>query len=180
MGFPKALLPWRGITFLDALARSLAAVCDPVLAVVGHDAERIESGIAHPECIRFVRNPDYRLGQLSSLQAGLRAVPAQAGGVLFTLVDHPRVRLATLRALLEDPLPLIAAPVWEGRRGHPVFVRQDLFGEFLSLAQDETAKKVMHRHAAVTRLVTVDDPGIADDVDDTAAYERFLASGEAL
>src|ERR1039457_3875681 len=48
--------------------------------------------------------PDLRLGQLTSMQCGLCAVPADADGVLFTLVDHPAVAPATIAALIDVPL----------------------------------------------------------------------------
>ena len=51
-------------------------------------------------------NENYLSGQTSSLQAGLRAVPPDAEGVLFTLVDHPAVSLSTIDALLAPPRPL--------------------------------------------------------------------------
>ncbi len=53
----------------------------------------------------FVLNPDYRSGQTSSMQCGLRAVPADAEGVLFTLADHPAVAASTIDALAGRAAP---------------------------------------------------------------------------
>src|ERR1041384_1372954 len=102
MGFPKALLEFRGETFLDRLIRSFAAHCDSVIAVLGAEADRVRAGLRSPGRASFVVNPDYRHGQITSMQCGLRAVPADARGVLFTLVDHPNVRDATLAQLLAE------------------------------------------------------------------------------
>ena len=43
-----------------------------------------------------------RKGRLPPCQCGLRAVPAEAPGVLFTLVDHPDPRLETVRKLFSQ------------------------------------------------------------------------------
>ena len=103
MGFPKALLRYRDETFLDTLIGLFAARCQPVIVVLGAHSEHIRERTLPPAT--FAINADYQRGQTSSMQCGLRAVPADAEGVLFTLVDHPAVAPATLDALLAGPGP---------------------------------------------------------------------------
>jgi len=86
MGSPKALLDFRGETFLDRLIARFSEFCVPVIVVIGSEAERIRSGVRHPERALFAENADYRRGQLSSMPCGLRMIPRTAEGVLFTLV----------------------------------------------------------------------------------------------
>jgi len=174
MGSPKALLELRGETFLDRLVDLFAGFCAPVVVVLGCDAERIRSGVKQPERAVFAENSDYRLGQLSSMQCGLRMIPETAEGVLFTLVDHPNVQPSTIGALLEPPLAPLAIPRFQGRRGHPIFFRQELIAEFLALPAESQAKSVVNRHAGRARFVDVDDAGILNDVDDPAAYRRLI------
>jgi molybdenum cofactor cytidylyltransferase len=179
MGFPKALLEFQGETFLDRLIAAFSPFCDPVMVVLGCGAEEIRSGIRRPGHALFARNEAYSLGQLSSMQCGLRALEQAAPredleGVLFTLVDHPNVRPSTLAALLTPPHPALAIPRYEGRRGHPMFISAALIPEFLALPADSQAKAVVARHADRTRYVDVSDPGVLDDVDDPAAYRRLL------
>jgi molybdenum cofactor cytidylyltransferase len=174
MGSPKALLEFRGETFLDRLIAVFSGFCSPLVVVVGCDAARIRSRVKHREGVIFAENADFELGQLSSMQCGLRLVPPSAGGVLFTLVDHPNVRPSTIEALLESPPAHLAIPRFQGRRGHPIYFSRDLAGEFLDLPPDSQAKLVVNRHGGKTRWVDCDDAGILDDVDDPAAYHRLL------
>ena len=88
MGSPKAVLDFRGETFLDRLIDSFSEFCSPVVVVVGCEAERIRRGVRRPERAVFAENAVYHCGQLSSMQCGLRMIPQTAEGVLFTLVDH--------------------------------------------------------------------------------------------
>jgi len=176
MGSPKALLELRGETFLDRLVDLFAGFCAPVVVVLGCDAERIRSGVKQPERALFAENGDYRLGQLSSMQCGLRMIPETAEGVLFTLVDHPNVPASTIGALLEQPLAQLALPRFQGHRGHPIFFRKELIAEFLALPADSQAKSVVDRHAGGAKVVDVDDAGILTDVDDPAAYRRLIES----
>jgi CTP:molybdopterin cytidylyltransferase MocA len=176
MGFPKALLRYRDETFLDTLIGLFTACCSSVTVVLGAEAERIRSAATRPA--NFVTNPDYARGMTTSLQCGLRALPAGSGGVLFTLVDHPAVSPATLDALLAPPLPLLRVPRYRGDRGHPVFFRRELAPEFLALDENGAARTVVRAHAADTAFLDLDDPGITADIDDPEAYRKLTGAAQ--
>ena len=172
MGYPKALLEFQGETFLDRLIRTFRVHCSPVVAVLGAESERVRTGLGTAGQATIVENPDWRLGQLTSMQCGLRAVPSDARGVLFTLVDHPNVRSETIAELLRQDA-VLAIPRYDGRRGHPIYFSRALAAEFLALDSASTAREVRERHAGEIRYVEVDDPGILEDVDDPEAYRRL-------
>lgn len=174
MGSPKALLEYQGETFIDRLSGLFAALCSPVIVVLGANADEIRARTARP--VQFVFNPHYRSGQTGSLQCGLRAVPPQAEGVLFTLVDHPAVAAVTLETLLAAPRPLLRVPRCGGRRGHPVWFRRELISEFLSLPETGAARDVVRAHVAETEFLDVDDPGVLADIDDPASYRELLGA----
>ena len=174
MGFPKALLPYRAETFLDTLTGLFAARCSPVIVVLGAEAERIRGQALRPAT--FVVNPDYARGMTTSLQCGLRAVPADAEGVLFTLVDHPAVTPAAIDALLATPRPLVRVPRYGDRRGHPIWFSRELIAEFLAIPEGGAANEVVHRHKSETEFLDLDDPGILADIDDPEAYRNLTGA----
>ncbi|MBM3744228.1 MAG: nucleotidyltransferase family protein [Acidobacteria bacterium] len=178
MGRPKALLELEGETFLDRLIGLLGAHCLSVLVVLGHQAEMVQAGLKRAAKAAFVLNPDHRRGQLSSLQCGLRALPPDADGVLFTLVDLPAVRPSTIERLARQArllaAPWLVIPRHQGRRGHPVGCSPELIEELIELPVNAQARAVVHRHLERACYVEVDDPGILRDVDDPAAYQDLL------
>jgi CTP:molybdopterin cytidylyltransferase MocA len=172
MGRPKALLPFRGGTFLSVLAATLGSRCSPVIAVFGAGAENLVSNA--PPGVSPVINSQYRLGMLTSLQTGLRALPVESRGrVLFGLVDHPAVVLGAIDALVHSSAA-IAIPRCAGKRGHPVALRKNIVDELLAEPPDSKIHDVINRHASEIEYIDVNDPGIRDDVDDPDAYERLL------
>lgn len=175
MGSPKALLRYRGQTFLDAIVWLFAARCSPVIVVLGANADQIRRGVASQPT--FVFNSNYRTGQTSSMQCGLRAVPPDADGVLFTLADHPAVAASTIDALVAPPCPFLRVPRFEGRRGHPVWFSRALIAEFLTIPADSAARDVVYSHVAETEYLDVNDPGIVADIDDPAAYRSLIEAG---
>jgi molybdenum cofactor cytidylyltransferase len=170
MGQPKALLTIHGHTFVQNLIEILKKTCDPLVVVLGHNPEPIRKAIGDSATI--VINHNYNLGQFSSMQAGLKALPANIDGLLFTLVDHPAPLPSTILSLISQEAP-ISIPVYYGRKGHPVYFRRDVLTEFMGLSADSQASVVSRRHAMETRLVKVDDPGILDDIDDPEALRHF-------
>jgi molybdenum cofactor cytidylyltransferase len=174
MGFPKALLPYRNDTFLDTLIGLFEARCQPVIVVLGAGADQIRSRVTRPAT--FVVNPDYLRGMTTSLQCGLRAVPPEAEGVLFTLVDHPAVASATIDALLAPPRPLLRVPRYGADRGHPIWFSRDLIPEFLAIPEGGAANEVVHGHRPETQFLDLDDPGIVADIDDPEAYRQLTGA----
>jgi molybdenum cofactor cytidylyltransferase len=176
MGSPKALLDFRGETFLDHLIGVLLDFCSPVIAVLGSDAVRIREGLAQADRAILTVNQQFQLGQLSSMQAGLRALPTGIDRVVFTLVDHPNLDRTTLARLLREDAPLVI-PRFQGRRGHPMIFAASLAAEFLSLPPESSAREVLRCHSADIVYVDVDDPGIRDDIDNPELYARLTHTG---
>jgi molybdenum cofactor cytidylyltransferase len=69
-------------------------------------------------------------------------------------------------------------PRYRGERGHPVWFRSELVGEFLALGENGAARDVVRAHAAETEFLDLDDPGITADIDDAEAYRKL--TGAAL
>src|SRR5690348_9511499 len=92
MGRDKALLPYGGSTFLEHIVGTLhGAGIEHVTVVLGHHASEIQSGV-NLHRAQVVLNQNYRQGQTSSLQAGLRSIDQEVvQAVILCLVDHPLV-----------------------------------------------------------------------------------------
>jgi molybdenum cofactor cytidylyltransferase len=174
MGTPKPLLAYRGETFLDRLIGLFSMRCTPVIVVLGAAAEQIRAGVSRPAT--FVVNGDYAWGQTSSMQCGLRAVPAGCDSVLFTLADHPAVAAGTIDAVLAASAAPVCVPRYLGKRGHPIRFSRNLIGEFLALPPEGAARDVVRAHAHETAFLDLDDAGIVTDVDDPEAYRLLVGA----
>ena len=181
MGSPKALLSYRGTTFLEHLVNLLQGRVEPLLVVLGHGADRIRAAVRLPPQVRVLLNQDYRLGQLSSLQTAIRALEGSpVSGLLVVPVDHPAVEPEVVAALLDTfaaEQPEVLVPIFEGRRGHPVIFSLRLFAELLAAPLEEGARAVVRRHTA--RELPINDAGILADIDDPESYRR-LVTGSSL
>jgi len=172
MGRPKALLPFRGRTFLenilDAIARSPIT---NTIVVVGHHRQEIASRVNVPN---LVFNPDYAHGMITSFQTGIRSLPPDSTGAILFLVDHPLVETATINALLANfAANRIIIPVFNGRRGHPVLFSGEILQEILALPPSQGANIVVRRDPSRILEVAVDAPGILVDIDTPQDFEKL-------
>lgn len=166
MGFPKALLRWGEETYLDRLIRLFGAVCPEVVVVLRPGAEELLGECQRLGEARVVYNADADRGQLSSLQTGLSAVAGEA--VLFSPVDYAHVREATVRLVAAGGPGMVVQPSFEGRHGHPVWVRRAVAEALLATPADGAARDVVRTFAR--SFVEVDDPGVVMDADDPEGY----------
>jgi len=172
MGRPKAILPFRGGTFISVLAETLGSCYGPVYAVFGFDAEVLMQNA--PPSVVAVKNPQFEQGMLTSFQAGLRAIGKLPERVVFTLVDHPAVEAGTVVKLLDSDAALVM-PRYAGKRGHPVIMRREIAQEILSEPPTSKLNHVLDRHAGKIHYVDVDDSGVRDDIDNPRLYQDLLA-----
>ena len=177
MGRDKALLDFRGQSFLETAVTTLKSACiAPVVVVLGHHAEEILRA-TDLEAVQVVVNENYSLGQTSSLQAGLRAMAdLEIEALILWLVDHPAVQPETVMKLIaefQNSRAPVIIPRYQRERGHPVLISRALFTELLELTPGDGANTVIRKHRDKTHWVEVDDPGVRKDIDDPESYRNL-------
>jgi molybdenum cofactor cytidylyltransferase len=178
MGRPKALLPVGETFFLERIVTALRATkVEKILVVLGHNAAALGQKIKQLP-VEILVNPDYSLGQLSSLHVALRALEhTAADGIVLHLVDHPFIDPNLVNRMIDafyaSKKPIVV-PVCRGRRGHPVIFARALFAELLAAPLDQGAKTVVRAHASDTLEIETDDEGITCDIDTPDDYRRHV------
>ena len=172
MGRNKLFFELEGETILRrAVGTAAAAGLDPVLVVLGHEADRARGELTGLPC-QPVLNPDYARGQSSSLRAGIAAVPARSAAAVVTLADMPFVTatmIATAIDRYQERGALLVVSITAVARRRPL--RPLAVAEILALDGGECGRHVVKRHRAETLAVAWPAAALADlDVPDD--YER--------
>lgn len=179
MGRPKALLPIDGQTFIEKIIGTLKATpVGKIIVVLGHNAVDLRQRIEHLP-VEILVNPDYQLGQLSSLQVAVRRLQAEndCDGMLVHLVDHPYIERSLVDEMVRrfyESKKFIVVPSCGGKRGHPVIFSRALFGELLGAPMDQGAKAVVNAHREDTLEIATDYAGIAVDIDTPEIYKKHV------
>jgi molybdenum cofactor cytidylyltransferase len=179
MGRPKALLPIDGQTFIEKIVGALKdARVGKVLVILGHHAEEMRRHIEHLP-VEILVNPDYKLGQLSSLQVAVRRLEPETDcdGMLVHLVDHPYIDSKLVDIMIERfhaSGKLIVVPRHGAKRGHPVIFARKLFSELLAAPMDQGAKAVVNAHRDDTLEIDTQDSGVTVDIDTPELYRQHV------
>jgi molybdenum cofactor cytidylyltransferase len=179
MGRPKALLPIGNQNFIERIVAALKqSKAGRILVVLGHNADEMRQQIEHLG-IDIVINPQYKKGQLSSLQSAIRSIEKDddCDGLLVHLVDHPYIDARLVDLMIQrfyKTKKLIVVPRHHGKRGHPVIFSRELFGELLTAPIDEGAKAVVNAHRQETLEIEWQDEGITVDIDTPELYRHHV------
>jgi molybdenum cofactor cytidylyltransferase len=155
-----ALALASGKAMMAAMPRVVAVVSgeNPVLTDL---FEREGLGIV------IARQSDEGMGR--SLAAGIAAT-AESAGWIVGLADMPFIRPETISlvlAALKKGAPLVA-PVFQGKRGHPVGFDCRFRQALLALRGDEGARQLLQDHREKLTLLECTDTGVVRDIDRTS------------
>jgi molybdenum cofactor cytidylyltransferase len=178
MGYPKALLKYRGLSFLDGIiGASSAAALEPIVVVLGHDASKILGETDLRRCIE-VRNQQPETGQIGSIKRGLSAIVNHlVEAAMVWPVDQPHISIETVRRLVDafhKSLAPVVIPTWRGRRGHPALFSRVVFDELLDAPAELGARGVVRSHGPSVVEVPVTDEAVVEDIDTPADYRMLL------
>ncbi len=181
MGSPKALLPYQGRPFLEHL---LEVTVHPQIGerrvVLGAHAESIAKSI-DLLADEIVINDQWERGQLSSIHAAIRSLPAGTDGLLICLIDHPLISVDLVNELIEQFYVThanIVLPVYEGRRGHPVIFPASLYDELLQAPMEKGARAVVWAHAEEVLEVPTNEEGCVLNLNDPETLQRATGGAD--
>ncbi len=170
---PKALLRGPdGRTFVQRIVDGArAAGAGGVLVVVGPphgDAIRR----ALPAGAGAVVNPRPERGMLSSVQAGVNALPRTTQSVLIWPVDVPYVADATLRAIAAAAPGKIVVPTVKGKGGHPIRIPRARFADVMALDLEAGLKALLDARPNDVERLAVTDKAVLVDIDTPEDHAR--------
>jgi molybdenum cofactor cytidylyltransferase len=176
MGTPKALIPYRGSTFLEHLVEVTRHPRVGIIRVVlGAGAENIRTQLKLSGDLVII-NDNWRQGQLSSIQTAVRSIMKdETDGIIVCPVDHPLVSkdlVAQIIAAFDAGGKDIALPTFQGKRGHPVIFRADLYDELLAASPSIGARQVVWEHKDSILEIPTDEEGVVLNLNDPETLRR--------
>ncbi|MCA9400461.1 MAG: nucleotidyltransferase family protein [Candidatus Omnitrophica bacterium] len=177
-GSPKALVEFQQkplITeIIDGLIQSQVI---EIIVVLGAHHEKIEPHILNHTKVKSVYNKDYKNGQTSSFQAGIKVLRPNTPGAMLLPVDVPFVKVETINLLITHFLKCqskILIPTYHGKKGHPPIFHQSIFNEINMLPHTQGINTVIHRHQDTLSRMDCDDIGVLDTFNTQEEWQRLL------
>jgi molybdenum cofactor cytidylyltransferase len=182
MGRPKMLLPWRDTTILGHLVSHWQDLGAEQIVVIHGPGNELNPEL---DRLRFpleqrIENPQPDRGMFSSIQCAAEWDGWRRGLTHWAIVlgDQPHLRESTLCQLLDFARmrpDRICQPQWHGRPKHPVILPASIFATLRSSSCSDL-KQFLTANSGTIALLACDDPGVAEDIDYPADYERLRTS----
>lgn len=183
MGKHKALLKIGNKTFLRHIVDEInSAGLQDTIVVLGSDFETIRQTLSWFNG-KVVVNNDWGNGQLSSIITGLNAFElTDCNGVLIVPVDHPLFTSSLILELLQafkESKKQIIIPTHRQRRGHPIIISKNLFGELRNAPIQIGMRSVVHAHEDEICEVPTEEEGVLINIDTPEDYQKYFLDNTA-
>lgn len=174
MGEFKPMLSIGSISIAQRVIATLSqAGVSKIVMVTGYNATILERHLAGNGII-FLRNEDYEITQMfDSVKIGLRYLLDKCDKVLFTPVDVPLFTAKTVKAILDSGASL-AAPMCDGKQGHPILISNSLIPEILNDCGEMGLKGAIDRCSIPLLRLDVEDPGTIHDADTPEDFSALV------
>jgi molybdenum cofactor cytidylyltransferase len=144
------------------------------LVITGFQEEQVRHAL-RDLALDFAHNPNWEEGMGSSLSVAANEVSNT--DMFVFLGDMPFIKESTLnevrvKALAADENTVIV-PVFEGKRGHPVYWGAKALTKLKKLGGDVGGKLVLQSGSCEVIDLPVDDPGVLQDIDTRQDLVRF-------
>jgi len=156
---------------------SNARAIDQLIIVLGHEAEIIRNHIKGKD-VKTIYNHDYKTGQTSSIQTGVKAAGLDTDGYMICLADMPFLKSSDYEALitfwnLADSNSIVR-PFVNNKAGHPVIFNKIYRNDILTESYTEGCRTVIKKHQEQLvylsssnehYLIDIDSPSDKDKLD---------------
>ena len=175
MGQFKPMLSIGSISVAQRVIATLSqSGVSKIVMITGYNATVLERHLSGNGII-FLRNENYETTQMfDSVKIGLSYLRDKCDKILFTPVDVPLFTAKTVKTILDSGADL-AAPICEGKQGHPILIANSLIPEILADCGEMGLKGAMDRCSVPLQRIEVDDPGTIHDADTPEDYSALVS-----
>ncbi|WP_301117349.1 nucleotidyltransferase family protein [Pusillimonas sp. (ex Stolz et al. 2005)] len=179
----KMLLP---VPVEPVVRRSVRAILqsgpEEVVVVTGHKHDLIIQ-ILQGLKVKIAFNPDFRDGQMTSVNTGLAALSLPCDAVMVCLADQvllgPQHYTHLAQAFENRPHGSILVPCLEGKRGNPVVFDSRHITDILQGKHRLGCRKLIEEHPELVYRHKVEHIGYVFDLDTPEDYSRLLRKLES-
>ncbi|WNS77394.1 nucleotidyltransferase family protein [Bacillus sp. DTU_2020_1000418_1_SI_GHA_SEK_038] len=173
----KGLLKWKGKTLIEhQIQMLLNSNLSEIIVVLGHEAKEFFS-ITNRYPVKTVFNENYLQGKCSSIIKGLQSIDCASDMILITAVDQPidATVINQLIQSLQDSNSLIAIPINNGKRGHPILFSKNIIHALLSIREEtQGLRNIIRQYENEIVEAVIDNTLVTQNINTPMDYRKAL------
>ncbi len=174
MGSWKLMLPYKGSTIIGQAVDNALSFCGKVILVTGYRGGELEKLYDRHPGVITVRNTGFKRGMFSSIQTGVPLISTE--WFFITMGDMPDITEKLYRKLAEaadgEKDTEIVRPLFSGKRGHPVLLKNTVIPTILSEPWSSEMKNVFTHHKVLNLDMNL--PETFTDIDTIENYRSAV------
>ncbi|WP_320129219.1 NTP transferase domain-containing protein [uncultured Sphaerochaeta sp.] len=145
---------------------------EPIVIVTGYRAQNVEKHLAHMGVV-FLRNEEYMQNDmLHAVCIGIDYLKQECERVFVIPADIPLFTSISLDLLMEGKKSAIC-PVYNGKPGHPILLKNDLFEDILCYQGSNGLWGAVTSTGHELEYLDVDDVGVLLELDSQEDFDRL-------
>ena len=173
----KLLVTLEDRTVIEHTTNTFVAFDMDTYVVLGYQSEEVREVLEQRfgDEVIFEYNTRFHTGMASSVLTGIKAAGRTYDYWCFCPGDKPFIQQKTITKLVEElekKKPLILAPRYHNKPGHPTFFSTELFPMFMGITGDIGGRQIIDDFRHETLFVDVDDEGVSMDMDQYLEFEH--------
>lgn len=146
---------------------------EPIAVVTGYRADILEKHAARMGVV-FLRNDEFMESDMfHGVCAGIKYLKDECGQIFVIPADIPFFSLTSLELLTKGTASAVC-PVYNGKPGHPILLRKDLFEDILNYKGGNGLWGAITSDGHAVEYVDVDDEGVLLELGSREDMERLL------
>lgn len=154
-------------SILSRIIETFYPLSEKIVIVGGHHFDEMKKLVSDYEKVTLVKNENYDLGMFSSVKRG---VAEMENDFFLTPGDYPMIHSSTCKKLMLGTGDMVI-PTYNGRKGHPVFIKKELIASLIKEPVSSNLKNFRDRQHL--SYIPVEDEGILLDVDTMDDYKMI-------
>lgn len=164
----KMLLIYKNKPLIYHTVKAMKSICKKVTIVTGHYNEKYLEVLKEFDNVEIVHNKNYKLGMFSSVLMGVKNTH---NDVFIIPGDIPLVKKETYQKLY-DSSGEIRVPIFNNRKGHPIFISKRLVDKLRNENINSNLKSFRDQHEV--NYIDVEDSNVLRDIDNKEDYKQLL------
>jgi len=168
IGQNKMTLSYLGIPLIHHCIQTMMPFVSQIFVITGYYHDELLTVLHSIPKVTVVYNELYNQGMFSSVIKGANFVTDD-----FFIIpgDYPTVSKSTYD-LLQNSKSQIAVPVYQGKKGHPIFIKKELIQDLRNEPLNSNLKQFRNRHSY--EQIEVNDSGILNDIDTIEDHQKLI------
>ena len=152
--------------FMKSLKSAIASDAKPIFVITGHNHDEVEEYLKDYD-VNIVYNRAYETGVQSSINAGIKSIPASCDGAILLPADMPNITAQDINKLIakfdKNDEKSICVYTHKGIKSNPILWSKSLYSKAQIIPENAHMRAVLMEHNDYIKTIeTKDDKKLLD------------------